>query len=112
MSKVKKGGVRVCHPSKRNAFEVVTNLREPLHPPHLQCPTCGVKHTHKTYHIMLNDQGAAVVSPGVFEGLQNAGMGDLYVESHVEKPPNQVLGTKGGMMGLVPTRPQVTIYHD
>ncbi len=105
------GGIRVSHPSKRNAFEIVVDYTRPLPANQMPCPTCQKIHTHKTYHIYLGDEGTAIVSPGVFRGLQNGGMGDLVVESHVKKPPTQVLGGGGGMMGLVPTRPRIEAYH-
>ncbi len=118
------GGYVIYHPTKRDAFEVVTDMNRPfqygpgdLVPLDLLnvCPTCQVKHQHKTYHIMLNSEGRAVVSPGVYRGLHEANAfktGGLAIESHTDTPPNQVLGTKNGMMGMVPSRrPPVTIYH-
>ena len=111
------GGYVVTHPTKRNVFEVVTDLERPYTSPNTnQCPTCQTVHQFKTYHILLNGEGRAVVSPGVFQGLKHAkAFNDpkgLAVEAHTEKPPKQVLGTKGGMMGLVPSRQEVTIYHE
>ena len=113
------GGFVVTHPTKRNAFEIVTDLNRPYQSKNLNpipCPTCQIVHQHKTYHIMLNGDGRAVVSPGVFQSLKRAkafnDVDGLAVEAHTDKPPNQVLGTKGGMMGLVPSRDKMTIYHE
>ncbi len=114
------GGFVVVHPTKRNAFEIVTDLERPFQGSNSLrtnvCPTCETVHHHKTYHILLNGEGRAVVAPGVFQGLKHAkAFNDpkgLAVEAHTEKPPKQVLGTKGGMMGLVPSRQEVTIYHE
>lgn len=118
------GGYVVYHPTKRDAFEVVTDVNRPFIDGHGQpvdlsvlhvCPTCQVKHQHKTYHIMVNSEGRAVVSPGVYRGLHEANAfrtGGLAIESHTDTPPNQIMGTKNGMMGLVPQRRKpVTIYH-
>ena len=118
------GGYVLYHPTKRDAFEIVTDVNRPYIDGHGKpisldllnvCPTCQVKHQHKTYHIMFNSEGRAVVSPGVFRSLQQANAfksGSMAIESHTDSPPNQVLGTKNGMMGLVPSRrPPVTIYH-
>ncbi len=113
------GGFVVTHPTKRNAFEVVIDFNRPFEGPESLrtnvCPTCETVHHFKTYHILLNGDGRAVVSPGVFQGLKRAkAFNDpqgLAVESHTKKPPKQILGTKGGMMGLVPHRDEVTIYH-
>ncbi len=116
----KTGGFVVTHPTKRGVFEIVTDLDRPFEgPASLRtnvCPTCQTVHHHKTYHILLNGEGRAVVSPGVFQGLKKAKAfndpNGLAVEAHTPKPPKQVLGTKGGMMGLVPQRDEVTIYHN
>lgn len=113
------GGFVVTHPTKRNSYEIVIDLNRPFEGPNTLrtniCPTCHAIHHHKAYHILLNGDGRAVVSPGVFQGLKRAkAFGDpkgLAVEAHTTKPPKQTLGTKGGMMGLVPTRDEVTIYH-
>ncbi len=109
------GGFVVVHASKRNAFEVVIDLNRPYNGPDslrtIPCPTCNVIHHHKTYHIMLDAQGRNVVSPGVYRGLRHAGMGDLQVETHTKTPPDQVLGTRSGMMGLTTVvKPLPTIY--
>ncbi len=119
------GGFVVTHPTKRNAFEIITDLNRPYIDGHgdpvnvsllNNCPTCNTIHQYKTYHIMLNGDGRAVVSPGVFQSLRNAKAfndpAGLAVEAHTKTPPNQVLGTKGGMMGLVPSREAITIYHE
>jgi len=118
------GGYVITHPTKRDAFEVVTDMKRPFIDGQgkpvpmstlIVCPTCKELHPFKTYHIMLNGEGRAVVSPGVFNGLKQANAfhaDGLGIESHTDNPPNQVLGTKGGMMGLVQTRPDpVIIYH-
>ncbi len=107
------GGFIITHPTKRNAFEVVTDFKRPYKGPDTLrtavCPTCQVIHHFKTYHIMLDESGRCIVSPGVFNGLRKAGMGDLDLEDHTSTPPDQVLGAAGGMMGLVPSRPQIYI---
>lgn len=117
------GGYVVKHPTKKMVFHIVTDLSRPFAFPdersrkaQKKCPTCNVPHYHKTYHILLNDQGRAVVSPGVYKGLLSAqafsGDDPLILETHTTKPPNQVLGTKNGMMGLIPTRDKTVIYHE
>ncbi len=118
------GGYVITHPTKRDAFEVVVDMKRPFidgfgKPVPIStlnvCPTCQVLHPFKTYHIMLNSEGRAVVSPGVFQSLKAAGAfhaDGLAIQAHTDNPPNQVLGTKGGMMGLVQTKPDpVIIYH-
>ena len=117
------GGYTIKHPTKRMAFHIVTDFARPFAYVNdaarrqvKKCPTCNTPHFHKTYHIMLNEEGRAVVSPGVYRGLLAAGAfteeGGLQMVTHTTKPPNQVLGTKNGMMGLVPQRPKTVIYHE
>ena len=117
------GGYVVSHPTKRMAFHIVPDMSRPYNfadeksKRNLKmCPTCQTVHLHKTYHILLNDQGRAVVSPGVYKGLLSAkafsGDDPLKLETHTTKPPDQVLGTRNGMMGLVPQRDKTIIYHE
>lgn len=106
------GGYTVEHATKRNAFEVIIDFNRPYKDNwSFVCPTCNQRHFHKAYHILLNEHGRAVLSPQVYRGIKEAGMGDLVLLGHTRTPPNQVLGTKGGMMGLVPVRDKTTIYH-
>lgn len=119
------GGYVVEHPTKRMAFHVVPDLKRPFKfateadrrkAQAKRCPTCQVAHLCKTYHILLNEVGKAVVSPTVYKGLLQAGAfteeGGLRVITHTTKPPNQILGARGGMMGIVPQRQQTVIYHE
>lgn len=75
-------------------------------------------HFYKTYHILLNGDGAAVVSDGVFEGLKSAGAfapsnpDRLEIESETTNPPKVVLGLGNGGMAPIPQRDEVVIYHE
>ena len=109
------GGFKVKHLTKRNAFEVITDFQRPFlgdtstfH----KCPACQVVHYHKTYHIMLNGDGFAVLSPQVYRGVMAAGMGGLLLVDHTDTPPTVVLGTKDGAMAPVPQRDTTVIYHE
>lgn len=75
------------------------------------CPSCRVKHPVKTYHIAVNDVGAAIVSPGVLEGLRRAGMGGFAVEAEIANPPKQILGASKGKFREIRRRDQITVYH-
>lgn len=108
------GGFIVTHPTVRYAFVIVPDPSRPIlgdartFP---KCPTCDTVHLVRTYHILMNGEGRAVVSPTVFQGLKKAGMGGLAVEAHTPDPPKQILGTKGGQMGLVPQRDQLVVHY-
>lgn len=89
------GGFVVVSDTTRNGFVIIPDLTRPLKPPHLKCPSCRVIHQVKTYHIYVNGQGRAVVSPGVFKALRYIGFGGLLsVEAHTDSPPKQTLGTR------------------
>lgn len=106
------GGYVVVHPYKRSQMVVIPHMQKPLMGPVKVCPTCQVKHSFKTYHILLNGEGRAVVSPGVFKSLKQVGFGgELAVEAHTTEPPNQVIGTKGGKAGIIPQRERM-VFHN
>ena len=54
-----------------------------------ECPTCGVIHPVKTIHLHLDSIGACLVSEGVLELLQKAGLeaNDLRVIGSTDNPP-------------------------
>lgn len=107
--------MRLTHPTKKNAYEIAVDLTRKFTKTQSPCPVCNVIHTHKTYHILFNDQGVAYVSMGVFRGLRRANAldqpGGMQVESYVEKPPRVVLGTRTGKARRVPERESTIIYH-
>lgn len=112
-------GVRVQHSVKRSGFFVLSDPTRPIlgdvrtFP---KCPTCVQVHTHKTYHILLNGEGAAVVSPRVLDGLRRAGAFDplvgLAVAGEVLDPPTVVLGRRDGRLAPVPQRDRIIVYHE
>lgn len=83
--------VRLRHRTLRGVVVTVPDITRPM-TPNGPCPTCGVPHPCKTYHLVLDSEGAVVVSPGVWAGLQRANSPDLSVESSVKDPPHQTLG--------------------
>ena len=89
------GGYVVVSDTTRNGFVIIPDMTRSLKPPHIKCPSCGATHLVKTYHIYVNGEGRAVVSPGVFKALKYIGFGGLLVvEAHTDKPPTQELGTR------------------
>lgn len=104
-------GFRIVHDTARwPAVVVVPDMTRPFEKP-ARCPSCLTAHPVKTYHISVNDVGAAIVSPGVLEGLKRAGMGGFRVETGVPDPPKQVLGGSGGKFVEVPQRERMIVYH-
>lgn len=104
-------GIRVVHETAR--YPQMVTVGDPTRPtPGASvCPSCRVKHPTKTYHIAVNDVGAAIVSPGVLEGMRRGGMGGFSVDAEVANPPTQVLGARNGKFRQIQRRDQITIYH-
>lgn len=75
------------------------------------CPSCLTAHPFKTYHIAVNSDGAAIVSPTVFDGMKRGGMGGFVVDGEVANPPTQVLGARNGKFHRVHRRDEIIVYH-
>lgn len=56
-----------------------------------ECPQCHIIHNHKTYHINVDGNGAAIVSPVVWEQLQRIPGQPFKLSGTVDKPPTQIL---------------------
>lgn len=109
----KTGGVRVVHDTARSGIVTVPNLSRPFPQPQA-CPSCQVVHQVKTYHINVNADGAAIVSPTVFQGLKQAGafVSGFRVDAHVPEPPKQVIGYDGRRFRELKQRDKIALWHD
>lgn len=67
------GGVIVRHPSLTAQRLVAIDDQTPYPQPY-DCPICGSQHRHKTYHLDLDAEGAALVSPQIAAVLERLGM--------------------------------------
>ena len=108
-----RGGVRIVHTSARSSVVVYPDLSRP-YPVPLGCPTCQTIHQAKSYHVNVNADGAAIVSPGVFAGLQRArafGGTDFRVDAAVPDPPKQVLGMNGRKYAELKQRDKIALWH-
>ena len=50
------------------------------------CPTCKEFHEDKIYHITLDGEGNSIVSPEIYQRLQECNS-DLELMNEVSKPP-------------------------
>src|SRR5262245_44734620 len=96
-------GVRIVHPTLRNCVVLVPFLHRPLKAP-TDCQGCGTKHLVKTYHLALDDQGAAIVSREIVAQFAKVGMGEFTVANEVESPPAQTVSSNGGPRDRPPIR--------
>lgn len=88
-------GVRVIHDDLRGVPYTVAHPTRKYREPYL-CPACRKVHTHKTYHLDLDGEGAAIVSSEVFQRLREAGMPGLTLANEVKSPPAQHIRLKEG----------------
>lgn len=107
-------GIRILHDDLKSCIVTIEHPYIPLAPQD-KCPTCGFPHTKKTYHLWLDGEGAAVVSPEVFQHLRAIGQGELprqfRVESKVEKPPGATINMNGGRQpAVVFEKPRIRMF--
>lgn len=82
-------GIRIQHETERNCTLTLVDGKR-LYPEPWQCPTCGRLHTHKTYHLILDETGAVLVSTEIVERLKALPlMGGFRIANVVESPPEQ-----------------------
>lgn len=95
-------GVRMRHATDRSCIYVLVDAGRPYTAP-LPCLVCGVVHTFKTYHIALDGNGAAIVSPEVAAKVGSLGPGTGFtIMEGVAKPPAQGVGLNGERPSLPP----------
>lgn len=90
-------GIRIKHKSVIGpAILAIRDLTEPFTPPHSKCSICTsdpekpVAHQFKTRHIDIDNEGYAIVSEGVLEGLKHLiDLGGFDIENVVTTPPTQ-----------------------
>lgn len=80
-------GVRIRHVTARTCTYTLVDSSRPLTAP-LMCSVCARVHAFKTYHIRLDDNGAAIVSPEVSERLGRLGPASGFtIMNEVLTPP-------------------------
>lgn len=65
---MKRRAVRLYHPSARNC---VYTFAEPAVPYKHFCPMCGVEHTHKTNHLILDANGYVTVHADFYDRIKD-----------------------------------------
>jgi hypothetical protein len=84
-------GVRVRHPRSSSCVYTLAAGDRPYREP-FECPTCGRTHEFKTYHIVLDSDGFAIVSPEVWAKLQRIPAQPFALVNEVAHPPPLVIG--------------------
>lgn len=79
--------IRIQHSTKRSGMATVSVYTKPINGLRRLCPTCNIIHPVKTVHLWLDDVGTCLVSKGVLQDLQQAGMPDLVVVGSIVNPP-------------------------
>lgn len=89
-------GVRIQHPTERNALYTLVDGSRPYTAPVVCVPPplgggCGRTHLFKTYHLRLDETGAAIVSEQIAERLKRLHGHGFVIGDEVANPPTQII---------------------
>ena len=88
-------GVRLHHPDLRSCTYTLIHFGRPLTQP-MVCWVCQQIHTHKTYHLALDQLGDVVVSETIYARLQETGLDGLTATKEITQPEPQRLEMPNG----------------
>lgn len=81
--------IRHQHPNARGATLRLVDPNRPMRIPH-ECPQCHEKHPLKTYHLVLDQSGATIVSKEIVERLKTfPDNGGFEILEEIADPPPQ-----------------------
>lgn len=84
-------GIRISHPTARSGTFTFQHLKRP-YPAPVICLMCRSAHTVKTYHIGVDHNGFAIVSPTVWGMMKKHNTAGFRVANEVAAPPAQLVG--------------------
>lgn len=93
-------GIAIKHDTERSCMFTLVDASRIYRAP-VACPTCGLVHTHKTYHLELDGEGTVIVSHEVLDRLRRVHAIDApgapfrYL-TDIAQPPPRVIGIGGG----------------
>lgn len=97
-------GIRIQHATERNVtFTLVDGSRLLAAP--MECGACHRFHVHKTYHLVLDESGAAIVSQEIWQRLQRIPGNPFSLANAVKEPPVQRLAIASPLALLVRAKP-------
>jgi hypothetical protein len=90
-------GVRVQHPTARNARVTVVENDRPYPVPYVCTPPefggCGSVHLFKTHHLNVDETGAAIIGDVLYQRIRLRLVGMGFTEANiVAKPPTLGIG--------------------
>lgn len=103
-------GVRVQHPTVRNARYTIVEGDKP-YPKPINCPRpdlggCGTTHLFKTHHLNVEEDGSVIINTVLFERIKPLIEQEGFViANEVAKPPTMGIGAAGrgqGVWGNIP----------
>jgi len=104
--------VRLVHRTKRGTGTFAALDLVPCNwiPIFHDCPTCKKIHHHKTLHLWIEPDGSVLVSWGVFQLLQKAGLPNYDVAAEVVKPPPLRIGKNGTRLEIDKENRKMTMW--
>jgi hypothetical protein len=84
-------GLRIRHAEVTNRILTIVDRSRPYTVP-LACDVCGVTHLWKTYHIELDDEGSAIVSPEAWAMIERIPAHGFSFTNEVRHPPAKTIG--------------------
>lgn len=99
-------GVRVQHPTERNVTFTLSDASRPLRDTG-ECGACHRVHVVKTYHLVLDETGAAIVSREIVERLKRIPGQPFAIANEVAEPPSQTVQVSRLVIRPRPLQPGV-----
>jgi predicted RNA-binding Zn-ribbon protein involved in translation (DUF1610 family) len=82
--------VKLHHPSYRNCMLAIEEPGREYSTPY-NCPHCGIPHTFKTHHIILDAHGDSTIHEMMYDDLRHLGLlRDLKAVTEIEPVPQVI----------------------
>jgi len=94
-------GIRLYHPTARSAVATFEHRKRP-YPLPMICFTCKQAHAVKTYHVAVDHDGFAIVSPQVWSMMRRHNTAGFQMANEVASPPGRIVGFAPAHVDVIP----------
>lgn len=94
-------GIRLYHPTARSGTFAFSHNNRPYRYP-LMCAACRAVHQVKTYHVAVDHDGFAIVSPQVWRMMRDHNTAGFSVANEVATPPVQAVSLAPSHVDVIP----------